>query len=150
MYHRLEVIGHLGNDPEMKYLANGKPVTKMSVATTRKYTKDDGVSVDETIWFRISVFGKQAEHCNTYLRKGRLVFVEGHLQADVNGSPKIFSRKDGTAGSSYEIIANNVKFLSSNDRPPTDSPSNEIVPVAVKNASISEQEKLESLENCPF
>jgi single-strand DNA-binding protein len=158
MYHRLEVIGHLGNDPEMRYLPNGKPVTKLSIATSRRYTKEDGTAVEDTVWFRVSVFGKQAEHCNTYLRKGKLVFVEGHLQADTNGSPKIFLRKDGTSGASFEIIANNVRFLSSNDQttsvnnmtmtPPINEQTNPAP--TLETLAVSSQEQALSAANCPF
>ena len=78
MYQKLIIIGNLGRDPEMRYTPDGNPVTSFTVATSRKY-KD----TDETTWFRISVWGKQAENCNQYLRKGSRVFVEGRLIPDL-------------------------------------------------------------------
>jgi single-strand DNA-binding protein len=72
--------------------------------------------VKETTWFRVSVFGKQAEACAQYLKKGSLVLVEGHLTPDkTTGGPKTFTRQDGTVGASFEIFANTVRFLSSRE-----------------------------------
>ena len=61
MYQKLVLVGNLGNDTEMRYTPQGTPVTRLSVATNRRYTTADGKQKDETAWFRVSVFGKQAE-----------------------------------------------------------------------------------------
>lgn len=107
MFAKLFIIGNLGRDPEMRYTAEGNPVTTFSVATSRKYG-----DVTETTWFRISVWGKQAESCNEYLRKGSKVFVEGRLRPDASGNPSVYQRKDGTWASSYDVTAESVRFLS--------------------------------------
>ena len=113
MYQKLIIAGNLGKDPEMRYAPNGDAVTSFSVATSRKYTDKSGQKVEETIWFRVSVWGKQAEVCNQYLKKGRGVLVEGRLNADkATGGPRIWTRQDGTAGASFEITAESVRFLS--------------------------------------
>ena len=106
MYAKLIIIGHLGSDPEQRFTANGDPVTSFSVATSRKYADKD-----ETTWFRVTVWGKQAESCATYLRKGSRVLIEGRLLPDESGSPKVFQRKDGSWGSSFEVTAETVRFL---------------------------------------
>ncbi|KPL83432.1 hypothetical protein SE15_07090 [Thermanaerothrix daxensis] len=112
MYHKIIIVGYLGRDPEMRYAPNGQPVTSFSVASSRRYTAGDGQVVDETIWFRINVWGKQAELCNQFLSKGRRVLVEGTLIPDTaTGSPRIFQRRDGTAGASFEVRATTVRFL---------------------------------------
>lgn len=114
MYHTLIIVGNLGKDPEMRYTPSGQAVTSFSVATSRKYTSSNGQAVKETIWFRISVWGKQAESCNNYLRKGSKVVVEGRLTPDLaTGGPRMFTRKDGTQGTSFEVMASTVRFLSS-------------------------------------
>jgi single-strand DNA-binding protein len=113
MYHTIIVVGNVGRDPEMRYTPSGQAVTSFSVATSRSYTNSSGARVDETIWFRISAWGKQAETCNTYLKKGSKVLVEGRLTADANGGPRIWTRQDGTPGASFEISASTVRFLSS-------------------------------------
>jgi len=114
MYHKLIIVGNVGKDPEMRYTPSGQAVTSFSVATNRQYTSSNGEQVKETIWFRVSTWGKQAEICNTYVKKGSKVLVEGRLTPDkVTGGPRIWSKQDGTAAASYELTAENVRFLSS-------------------------------------
>jgi single-strand DNA-binding protein len=117
MYQKIIIAGNLGKDPEMRYAPNGDAVTNLNVASNRKYTDKSGQLVKETTWFRVSVWGKQAEACNQYLKKGSAVLVEGRLQADkATGGPRTFTRQDGTSGSSFEITAESVRFLSSGQR----------------------------------
>ena len=112
MYHQIVIVGNLGRDPEMRYTPSGTPVTSFNVATNRKYTGSDGNQVKETTWFRVSVFGKQAEACAQYLKKGSAVLVEGRLNPDPQtGGPRTFQRQDGTTGTSFEVTANTVRFL---------------------------------------
>jgi len=112
MYHTIIIVGNLGKDPEMRYTPSGQAVTSFSVASSREYTGSNGQKVKETIWFRVSAWGKQAETTNQFLRKGSKVLVEGRLVPDqATGSPRVFTRQDGTTGSSYEISANTVRFL---------------------------------------
>ncbi len=114
MYQQIIIVGNLGKDPEMRYTPSGTPVTSLSVATNRKYTGSDGQVVKETTWFRVSVFGKSAETCATYLKKGSAVLVEGRLTPDkASGGPRTYQRPDGTPGATYEVAANTVRFLSS-------------------------------------
>jgi len=114
MYQKTTIIGNLGRDPEMKYTPQGKAVTSFSVATSEKWTGQDGEKNERTIWFRVSVFDRQAESCNEYLRKGSKVYVEGKLQGDqATGGPRIWNDKDGNPRASFEIVASTVKFLSS-------------------------------------
>ena len=114
MYHTLIIVGNVGKDPEMRYTPSGQAVTSFSVATNRQYTASNGEQVKETIWFRVSAWGKQAEVCNQYLRKGAKVLIEGRLTPDKNtGGPRIWSKQDGTADASFEVTASTVRFLSS-------------------------------------
>ncbi len=114
MFHTIILAGNLGRDPEMRYSPSGQAVTNFSVATSRQYTGSNGESVKETIWFRVSVWGRMAEVCNQYLKKGSKVLVEGRLVVDnATGGPRVYTRQDGTSGSSFEINAQTVRFLSS-------------------------------------
>jgi single-strand DNA-binding protein len=116
MYQTIIIAGNLGRDPEMRYTQGGQAVTNFSVAVNDNYTNSQGERVERTIWFRVSTWGKQAEICAQYLKKGRKVLVEGRLVADpATGSPRVFSRQDGSTGSSFEISASTVRFLSSRD-----------------------------------
>ena len=115
MYQKITIVGNLGRDPEMRYMPDGTAVTSFSVATTYGWTdRASGQPRKETTWFRVNVWGRQAETANQYLSKGRKVLVEGRLQSDPEtGGPKLWTRQDGTVGSSFEIRADTVRFLSS-------------------------------------
>ena len=114
MYQTIIIAGNLGGDPEMRYLESGQAVTSFSVAANRNYKNSRGEQVKETTWFRVSVWGKQAETCNQYLKKGAKVLVEGRLNADQNtGGPRVWTGNDGVSKASFEINASTVRFLSS-------------------------------------
>ncbi|MDO9545499.1 MAG: single-stranded DNA-binding protein [Pelolinea sp.] len=113
-FHTIIIVGNLGKDPEMRYVPNGSAVTSFSVASNRQYTDSNGQKVKETTWFNVSVWGKQAENVNTYLQKGSTVLIEGELRPDKEtGSPRTYTRSDGSTGASYDINARTVRFLSS-------------------------------------
>jgi single-strand DNA-binding protein len=99
------LIGNVGADPEMRYTPSGKAVTSFRMATSRRYTTSGGETKEETDWFRISVWGKQAEVCNQYVTKGRQVYVEGRLHA------RSWEGQDGQSRTSLEVTANQVVFL---------------------------------------
>lgn len=114
MYQHIVIVGNLGKDPEMRYTPSGQAVTNLSVATNRQYTSSNGERVKETTWFRVSVWGKQAESTNQYLRRGSKVLIEGRLTPDQStGGPKVYTRQDGSTGAAFEINAVRVVFLSS-------------------------------------
>lgn len=116
MFHTIIIAGNVGRDPEMRYTPSGQPVTSFSVATNRQYTSNSGETVKETIWFRVTTWGKTAEVCNQYVKKGSKVLIEGTLRPDpATGSPKIYQKQDGSHGSSYEVTAQTVRFLSNRD-----------------------------------
>jgi len=74
------LIGHLGQDPEVRYTADGKPVTNISVATSEKWKDKQGAPQEETQWHRVVFFGKLAEIAGEYLSKGSLVYIEGKIK----------------------------------------------------------------------
>jgi len=114
MYQKLTIVGNLGGDPEMRYTPSGQAVTNFSVATSRRWTGSDGQTQEETIWFRVSTWGKLAEICNQYLSKGSKVLAEGRLNIDKeSGGPRIWTDQSGKPRASYEMTALEVKFLSS-------------------------------------
>ena len=113
MYQKLVIVGRLGRDPEMRYTPTGQAVTSFSVATDRQYSDQSGKPVKETVWFKVTAWGKLAETCNTYLQKGKLVLIEGRLTVDTKtGGPWVWTGQDGQARASYEVTAQTVKFLS--------------------------------------
>lgn len=115
MYQTIILIGNLGKDPEMRFTPSGQPVTTLSLATNRRYNNTNGQPVKETTWFRITVWGKQAEACNQHLHKGSRVLVEGRLTPDPEtGGPHIWEN-NGKYGASFEVTASAVRFVSSRE-----------------------------------
>jgi single-strand DNA-binding protein len=108
--NKVQIIGNLGADPEMRYTPSGAGVTNFRVAVSRNRRGSDGNMVDETEWFRVVAWDspnyKLAEICNEYLRKGQKVYVEGRLQS------RKYTDKDGIERTSVEIVANDMIMLS--------------------------------------
>jgi single-strand DNA-binding protein len=128
-YQKLIIVGYLGKAPEMRFSASGTAVTSLNVASNRTYSDQDGRKVQETTWWRVSVWGKQAENANNYLQKGSMVLVEGELRPDKEtGGPKVFTRNDGTPGASYEVFAHNVRYLSAAQQGERERVNDEDVP----------------------
>lgn len=98
------IMGHLGRDPELRYLQSGQPVCRLNIATSRRYTNKNNEVVEETEWHRVSVWGKHAENCNNYLTKGRQVHVQGRLRTSSYD-------KDGQTHYTTEIVADSVQFI---------------------------------------
>lgn len=106
MYQKIILIGRLGRDPEMRYTPSGQPVTSFSVATDRRWTDQQGQQQERTVWFRVSAWGRQAETCNQFLAKGRMVMVEGEVD-----EPRVYQGRDGEWRASLDVRATNVRFL---------------------------------------
>lgn len=114
-YQKLVIVGNLGSEPEMRYMPDGQAVTNFSVACNRRWKDNDGQQQEEVTWYRVSVWGRQAEAANEYLEKGRQVLIEGRLRPDPGtGSPRLWTRNDGSVGASFEIVADRVQFLGGN------------------------------------
>jgi len=109
------IVGNLGRNPEMRYTSSGKPVTDFSVAVNRHAQRAaaSGETVKETIWFKITTWGRQAEVCNEHLKKGASVLVEGRLDYDgVTGGPQTWEGPDGKIHTGFGIVASQVRFNS--------------------------------------
>jgi len=112
MYQKLTIVGNLGRDPELRYTPSGQAVCSFPVATNRRWTGGDGQQQEETVWFRVSTWGRMAETCNQFLAKGRQVLCEGRLTVDKDtGEPRVWQDQNGKWRASYEMTAFEVKFL---------------------------------------
>ncbi|HEY65726.1 MAG TPA: single-stranded DNA-binding protein [Caldilineae bacterium] len=109
MYQKTVVVGHLGQDPELRYTPSGQSVCSFSVATNRRWTDRNGNPQERTTWFRVTAWGKLAELCSQYLSKGRLVLVEGDIDASA------WVGQDGQPRATLELTARNVRFLGGRD-----------------------------------
>jgi single-strand DNA-binding protein len=105
MYQKTVIIGHVGRDPEMRYTPSGVPVTSFTVATNRRWTNQNGEAQEKTTWFRVTCWRKQAEIAAQYLQKGKLVLVEGEVEAQA------YTDREGTARATLEMTATAFKFL---------------------------------------
>ena len=108
-YNRIMAIGNLGTDPEMRYTAQGTPMTTFRLAASRSYYNANGERQEETEWFTILTFRGLAEQCNQYLAKGRRAFVDGRLRS------RNWTANDGQNRFVNEIVADNVRFLDPRD-----------------------------------
>ena len=132
MFHTLIIVGNVGRDPQMGYTPSGQEVTSFSVASNSRYTSSNGEQVNETIWFRISAWGKQAEICNQFLKKGSRVLIEGRLTPDkASGGPRIWQKQDGSSAASYEVTAQTVRFLTTRGESEAGSPASDAGEMAV-------------------
>jgi single-strand DNA-binding protein len=106
-FNKIIVVGYLGRDPELRYTPDGTPVCNFSVATTDRRKDKSGEFQDHTTWFRVSLFGRQAEVASQYLSKGRQVFVEGTL------SQREYTDKEGNTRTSLEVRGSELQFIGS-------------------------------------
>jgi len=106
--NKVMIIGRLGQDPEVRYTGGGQAVANFNVATSENWTSKDGQKQERTEWHRIVVWGRLAELCKDYLKKGRQVYIDGRLQT------RNWDDRDGKKRYVTEIIANSVQFLGSN------------------------------------
>ena len=127
--NKVQIIGHLGREPEMRYTPSGRPVTTFTVAVSRTWNTGDGERHSETEWFNVVAWGNLAEICKQYLTKGQQVYIEGRLQT------RRWDDKEGAKHTSVEVVANEMMMLSErNDRrehnnqgqQPADMPPDEI------------------------
>ncbi len=109
-WHQTVVVGNLGGDPELRYMQSGDAVCNFSVAVTDRWRdRQSGEQRERTTWYRVAVWGAQAESCNTYLSKGRRVLVTGNVSA------RGYINNNGEAAASLDLRARDVRFLSSRE-----------------------------------
>ena len=99
------IVGNLGRDPEMRSTQSGTQVANFSVATSRQYTDSSGQRQDETEWHRIVAFGRLAEICGQYLRKGKQVYIEGRIQT------RSWEDQNGQKRYTTEIVCEQMQML---------------------------------------
>jgi len=104
--NRATVIGNLGRDPELRHLPSGQPAVGFSIATDESFTDKEGHKQERVEWHHIVAFGKLAETCSQYLRKGRQVYVEGRLR-----TREFEAKNNGGKRQRTEIVAGRVQFL---------------------------------------
>ncbi|MHB1353506.1 MAG: single-stranded DNA-binding protein [Thiobacillus sp.] len=105
--NKVILVGNLGRDPEMRYLPSGEAVANLAIATTDKYKDKSGQMVEQTEWHRVSFFGRTAEVCGQYLKKGSQVYVEGAIRT------RKYTDKEGVEKYATEIRGDRMQMLGS-------------------------------------
>lgn len=108
--NKVILLGNVGGDPELRYTPSGAGVANFSIATNESWTdKNSGERQERTEWHRIAAWGRLAEICNQYLRKGSKVYIEGRLQT------RSWEGQDGQRRYATEIVASEMQMLDSRD-----------------------------------
>jgi single-strand DNA-binding protein len=105
--NKVILVGNLGRDPDMRYLPSGEAVANLAIATTDKYKDKTGQMVEATEWHRVSFFGRTAEVCGQYLKKGSQVYVEGSIRT------RKYTDKEGVEKYATEIRGDRMQMLGS-------------------------------------
>ncbi|MEA5111621.1 MAG: single-stranded DNA-binding protein [Lentimicrobium sp.] len=108
--NRVQLIGHLGADPEVKTFENNRKVARLSLATNDEYTDKEGQKVKQTQWHQLVVWGRLAETCEKYLTKGKEVAIEGKL------TYRTWNDKDGKSHNITEIIVNELLMMGGKEK----------------------------------
>ena len=116
--NKILLLGHLGSDPEVRFLPSGKQTAQFNVATNRKY-KLEGQIREETEWFHVVAFGRLAEICGEYLKKGKQVFIEGRMRT------RNWTDNGGQKHYRTEVVAEGMRLIGKaggNGNKPSDPP----------------------------
>lgn len=105
MRNRVQLIGHVGQDPEIKEFDGGRKVANITIATNDYYTNDKGEKIEQTEWHRVSAWGKTAEIIEKYVEKGKEIAVEGKL------THRSYDDKEGNKRYITEVVANDILLL---------------------------------------
>jgi single-strand DNA-binding protein len=106
-FNKIILVGNLGRDPELRYTPQGTPVCSFSLATNeRRKDRTTGENNDITTWFRVTLWGRQAETASQYLQRGRPVYIEGRLRVEE------YTDRDGNKRHSLEVNATDMQFIS--------------------------------------
>lgn len=115
-FNKVILVGNLGRDPELRYTPQGTPVCNFSVATSEKRKDKTGEMTETTTWFKVTLFGRQAETASQYLVKGKPVYIEGRLKLSE------WTDKDGKTRATLEVTATDMQFIGGNRGDETNAP----------------------------
>ena len=104
-FNKIILVGNLGRDPELRYTPQGTPVCSFSLATNERRKDKTGEMQDQTTWFKITLWGRQAETASQYLTKGRPVYIEGRLRVEE------WTDRDGKPRHTLEVHATDMQFI---------------------------------------
>lgn len=103
--NKVILLGHLGRDPEMRYMPDGTAVASFSMATSERYKGRDGETKERTEWHNVTLFGRQAEIAGEYLRKGSQAYIEGRLRTEK------YTDKEGVEKTATKVIGDRLQII---------------------------------------
>ena len=106
-FNRIIIVGNLGRDPELRYTPQGTPVCTFTMATNDRRKDRNGEMTDQTTWFRVTLWNRQAENASQYLHKGKPVYIEGRLRVEE------YTDRDGRPRYALEVTATDMQFIGS-------------------------------------
>ncbi|HEY6803495.1 MAG TPA: single-stranded DNA-binding protein [Pyrinomonadaceae bacterium] len=106
-FNKITLVGNLGRDPELRYTPQGTPVCTFSMATNDRRKDKNGEMQDQTTWFRVTLWNRQAETASQYLHKGKPVYIEGRLRVEE------YTDRDGKQRYALEVTATDMQFIGS-------------------------------------
>src|SRR6476646_1756792 len=109
-FNKVILVGNLGRDPELRYTTQGTPVCSFSLATNERRKDKTGEMQDQTTWFRVTLWGRQAETASQYLTRGRPVYIEGRLRVEE------WTDRDGKPRHTLEVHATDMQFIGGGGR----------------------------------
>lgn len=104
-FNKIIIVGNLGRDPELRYTPQGTAVCNFSMATNERRKDKNGEFQDQTTWFKITLWGRQAENASKFLSKGRSVYIEGRLRLDE------WTDREGKTRQTLDVNATDMQFL---------------------------------------
>jgi single-strand DNA-binding protein len=104
-FNKITIVGNLGRDPELRYTPQGTPVCNFSIATNERRKDKTGEMQDQTTWFRVTLWGRQAETASQYLTKGKPIYIEGRLRVEE------WTDRDGKPRHTLEVHATDMQFI---------------------------------------
>lgn len=132
--NKVILVGHIGQEPEIRYTANGEAAINLSLATSESWKdKTTGEKREATEWHRVAIFGKPAEIAGKYLQKGSHIYVEGKIKSNK------YTDKNGIERVAFQIQCENFKMLGGGNGKPADKPK-----------SIKQEQAIEIDDPIPF
>lgn len=116
-FNKIILVGNLGRDPELRYTPQGTPVCSFTMATNERRKDKAGEFQDQTTWFRVTLWGRQAETASQYLTKGRPVYIEGRLRVEE------WTDRDGRSRYTLEVHATDMQFIGGRSDEPSHTPA---------------------------
>jgi single-strand DNA-binding protein len=145
-FNKIILVGNLGRDPELRYTAQGTPVCSFTMATSEKRKDRNGEFQEQTTWFKVTLWNRQAETASQYLQKGRPVYIEGRLRIEE------YTDREGRPRTSLEVTATEMHFIGSRHDGHDEQPAGEraVATSATSSAPAPTAEPDLSDEDIPF